>query len=199
MTSRIRLLLIALFVIMVMLACRAPFMATPVAKVEGDLPVLRPSVTPTPTFTPTATSTPTPTPTPTNTPTPTITPTPSITPTPTATTLPLNLQLRVFEDIWAIINEGYVYPDFNGLDWNAIHIEYRALVESGLTNEEFYNAMMEMIMRLGDEHSFLLDPDRAAEAAAEAHGGTITATSQAGQGSTFRLSLPIPKESEDRG
>ncbi len=37
------------------------------------------------------------------------------------------------------------------------------------------------------------------KAAAEAHGGTIAATSQAGQGSTFRLSLPVPKKSEDRG
>jgi C-terminal processing protease CtpA/Prc len=63
-----------------------------------------------------------------------------------------------------------VYPDFNGLDWNAINQEYRQIIASGLTNDQFYLAMSDVITRLGDDHSFFLDPQQVAKLEAKLMG-----------------------------
>jgi carboxyl-terminal processing protease len=97
----------------------------------------------------------------------------SVTPTPTA--IPVmevntSTQLEIFEELWHIVNEEYLYPDFNGVDWAAVGEEYRAVVQAGLTPEEFYRAMDEMIFRLGDDHSVFLTPGEVAEEEAELAG-----------------------------
>jgi C-terminal peptidase prc len=94
------------------------------------------------------------------------TPAPSATPLPTRTATatqtaappPSSLQLRTFEQIWEIVDREYLYPDFNGLDWEEIHAEYRQRIGAGMTDDAFYLAMDEMISRLGDEHSVFLSP-----------------------------------------
>ena len=68
------------------------------------------------------------------------------------------MQLQVFEELWQIVDTQYLYPDFNGLDWNSIHQEYRQRIEAGMNNPDFYQAMREMIDRLGDDHSVFLSP-----------------------------------------
>jgi carboxyl-terminal processing protease len=164
------------------LACQAvtrPFerLSTPTpfpSATLQDLESLNPTTSP-PTVQPTLLDTPTPrhelAPLATNTPRPTITETSQgEPPTPTATQLPLQLQLSIFEDLWKIVHDEYLYLDFNGLDWDAIHIEYRQKIEDGLTNAEFYLAMDEMIFRLGDDHSVFLNPEAAAEEDAEYEG-----------------------------
>ena len=119
-----------------------------------------PSSTPSPTATRTLTPTlPPPTATSTTTPTATLLP-PTATITPTA--LSLDLQLRVFEDLWQLVQDEYLYPDFNGLDWEAVRILYDARIRSGLTNAEFYLAMDEMIFSLNDNHSIFLSPEMVA-------------------------------------
>lgn len=130
-----------------------------------QFPFTRPTATPsaTATHTPlpptnTATATPTATPVPpTSTPSPT--PTPTLTPRPTASPA----QLRVLDELWNIIDQNYIYEDFNGLDWEAVYQEYRRKVEAGVSNEEFYQAMSEMVASLGDEHSTYFSPDEAKE------------------------------------
>jgi len=77
------------------------------------------------------------------------------------------LQLEVFDDLWQTIWESYIYPDFNGLDWEAIREEYRPLVEAGLSDEQFYLTMNEMIFRLEDDHSVYLSPRDVQEEDAE--------------------------------
>jgi carboxyl-terminal processing protease len=119
------------------------------------LPTLRPTITPTPPL-------PTPSPTFTSTATPTITPTAR----PTAS----SRQMRVFEQLWGLVNENYLYPDFNGLDWKAVREEFRQRIEAGLSIEEFYQAMSEMIERLGDDHSRYLSPDDVVRAESELSG-----------------------------
>ncbi len=106
-----------------------------------------------PTHTPTSPPTQTPTYTPTSTPTPT----PSATPRPT----PSPIQFEVFEDLWSTVKKDYLYPDFNGLDWDAIHAEYRQRIQAGLYPTDFHAAMVEMIQRLNDDHSFFLSPNEA--------------------------------------
>jgi C-terminal processing protease CtpA/Prc len=75
--------------------------------------------------------------------------------------------LQVFEEVWGVVNENYLYADFNGLDWNAVHEEYNQRIQAGMSNAEFYNALDGMISRLGDEHSSYFSPQEAAELDAE--------------------------------
>jgi carboxyl-terminal processing protease len=112
---------------------------------------------PSPTPQPTATATLTPPPTATNTPVPTLTRMAVIDP------LAMTRQLASFEELWGIVQRDYLYPDFNGLDWEAVHQEYRQRIEAGLSDEEYYQAMAEMIFSLGDDHSMYLSPSEARE------------------------------------
>lgn len=67
-------------------------------------------------------------------------------------------QLDVFREMTEIIDQVYVYPDFNGKDWEAIKDSYRAKIDAGLETEVFYTEMRAMIYELGDEHSDYLSP-----------------------------------------
>ncbi len=69
----------------------------------------------------------------------------------------------MFTKLWETVRDTYVYPDFNGLDWDEVNRRYRARVEMGLEDEGFYQAMREMIDELGDEHSAFNSPQEVAE------------------------------------
>lgn len=118
----------------------------------------------TPLDTPTLQPTGTPTGTPTASPAPTITSTETIPPTPS------ELQLLVFEDLWKAVKEDYLYDDFNGQDWDAVYIKYRSKILAGVTNDDFYQAMDEMISLLGDDHSIFLSPEETESGNAEFEG-----------------------------
>lgn len=79
-------------------------------------------------------------------------------------------QIEIFEELWGIVNKDYLYEDFNGLDWQAVYDEYLQKIEAGLSNEEFYISMAEMINLLGDDHSAYLNPNQAAEEDAQYNG-----------------------------
>lgn len=131
------------------LSCQAAYQAfsapQPTQLHSQERQLLRASPTPIP---PTATPTPRPSPTPPPTTTPTISPSP--------------IHFRVFENLWQAVNENYLYSDFNGQDWNSIRLEYRQRIEQGLSNEDFYACMGEMISLLNDDHSVFLSPEDAA-------------------------------------
>lgn len=79
-------------------------------------------------------------------------------------------QVQVFEELWNAVDGNYLYPDFNGLDWDAIHAEYLGRIDRGLSEDDFYLAMAEMVSRLGDDHSAYFSPAEAARADAEYEG-----------------------------
>jgi len=79
-------------------------------------------------------------------------------------------QLRVLEELAGIVEEVYVYPDFNGKDWNEIRSRYKSKIEAGLDTESFYVEMQAMINELEDEHSFFLSPLEVKESEAELRG-----------------------------
>ena len=62
-------------------------------------------------------------------------------------------QRRTLTGLWNAVRDHYVYADFRGRDWDSIGARYRALVERGLTDEDFKAAMQAMLGELGDEHS----------------------------------------------
>jgi len=68
---------------------------------------------------------------------------------------------QVFLRTWQFVADHYVDPDFNGLDWNAIRIEYEARARAAQTMSEFYALMVEMVSRLNDGHSVFLPPQQA--------------------------------------
>lgn len=74
---------------------------------------------------------------------------------------PSALQAKLLDEIWKTINDNYLYRDFNGLDWNAIHAEYAQRIAAGLTDDQFYQDMYEMVQRLGDNHSTFFSPTQA--------------------------------------
>ena len=67
-------------------------------------------------------------------------------------------QLRILKDLSDVVTEVYVYPDYNGKDWNEIQTRYQGKIEAGLDTEAFYTEMQNMIGELGDDHSFFLSP-----------------------------------------
>ncbi|HJS18630.1 MAG TPA: S41 family peptidase [Anaerolineales bacterium] len=67
-------------------------------------------------------------------------------------------QLRILSELGNIVEEVYVYPDFNGKDWREIESRYKTMIEAGLDTETFYLEMQNMIGELEDEHSFFLSP-----------------------------------------
>ena len=165
------LFLLFILLLLTSLACQAVFSVwqsppTPTSSpsqthfVITNTSTIAPSLTPLPTLTPTPTLSPSPTPLPPS-------PTNTLTPDPTA----VAHQLQAFEQLWEVINENYLYPNFNGLDWNAIHAEYTQRIENGLSEADFYLSMHEMVASLGDEHSVYFSPYEAAEADAEFAGG----------------------------
>ena len=72
----------------------------------------------------------------------------NLTSTPDALFTPSQIQLDIFEELWHLVNDEYLYADFNGLDWNAVYEEYSERVKTGMSNEEFYLSMDEMIAQL---------------------------------------------------
>lgn len=141
-------LLFLVLILLITLSCQA---------VTG---IFYPPVTPSPTVLSTATVTLTPIP---DTPIPSATNTiapPSATPDPTATLASLltNERLEIYEKLWEIINDNYIYADFNGVDWEAVHDEYYPKVVAAKDPETFYELLNQMIGLLNDEHSGFLNP-----------------------------------------
>ena len=146
--------------------------------------VFPPTVTPLPTLTLTPTASPTLTPTPlvpayippecASTPLATIPPDLALAqPTLESETNPdvsQSEQLQILEELANIVQDVYVYPDYNGKDWNEIQSRYRSKIEAGLDTASFYREMQAMIEELQDEHSFFLSPLEADESEAELRG-----------------------------
>jgi carboxyl-terminal processing protease len=138
--------------------------------------------TATPTATATATASPTPTATPlvpayippecSTVPLATISPDLAVQATPDfqVTEISKDEQLNVLHELGVIVRAIYVYPDYNGKDWNEIESRYRAKIEAGLDTQSFYDEMAALIEELGDEHSFFLSPIEVAESEAELRG-----------------------------
>lgn len=124
--------------------------------------IVSPTVAPTATLAPSATSLPTTTPLPTQTSEPTERVESSATPSPEAPT-PVSVAQReqLFNEVWTIINSHYLYPDFRGHDWNAIHDEYQIQIQQAESNEAFYSLLTDMVAQLDDRHSRFLAPSAA--------------------------------------
>jgi len=99
-------------------------------------------------------------------PTPTGKPTATLPPTPDAAAPfiePNARYQRIFQRVWSLVDEIYVYEDYNGVDWDAVWTEYNSRVAVISDNADFWALMQEMIAQLDDQHSAYLTPEQAAE------------------------------------
>jgi carboxyl-terminal processing protease len=144
--------------------------------------VFPPTATPIPTATQTATIVPTPTPEPLRpayippecaaVPLATLPPNPAIRATPDVEVAEISQeqQLSILSELENLVEDFYVYPDYNGKNWNAMVSRHQAQIEAGLDTQSFYDEMDAIIEELGDEHSAFLSPMEVAEWDADLRG-----------------------------
>jgi len=60
--------------------------------------------------------------------------------------------LESFEHIWKTVRDKHWDPGLGGLDWQAVHREFRPRLEQSTTTERARSIMNEMIARLGQSH-----------------------------------------------
>jgi carboxyl-terminal processing protease len=53
-------------------------------------------------------------------------------------------QTRTFEALWKHIEDSYVYYDTADVDWTALHDQYQAKIDSGLSEEEFASLLSDL-------------------------------------------------------
>lgn len=70
-------------------------------------------------------------------------------------------QRRIFNQFWSIVDARYVYPDFNGFDWNKARDESLQRIDAGLSDADFHDMLADLVDSLGDEHSSFLSPEQA--------------------------------------
>ncbi|GIV92593.1 S41 family peptidase [Chloroflexus aurantiacus] len=95
---------------------------------------------------------------------PALTPT-AIPPTPTAALItptppPLDATLRqqIFTEVWTTINEHYLDPTFNGVDWARVRAEYGARALAAEDDAAFFAVISAMVRLLRDDHSRFVPP-----------------------------------------
>ena len=79
-------------------------------------------------------------------------PSPAPEPTPDAPLLmPEQARLDLFDAVWGTINEGYLDPDFAGVDWASVGDEYAPYFLQTENAWEVYDLVKEMVGLLGDD------------------------------------------------
>jgi len=67
-------------------------------------------------------------------------------------------QQGVVDAIDAVVRDHYLYPDFNGTDWERAVAALTTNVATGLDTARFYEHIAGLITSLGDEHSYVETP-----------------------------------------
>lgn len=58
------------------------------------------------------------------------------------------LQRRTFDQLWSLVDENYVYEDFNGVDWIAVKNEYQSRLDGQVSADEFDAILQSMLGEL---------------------------------------------------
>ena len=67
-------------------------------------------------------------------------------------------QRDMWEKVWSTVNDSYAYADFRGFDWAGERERMRSRIDSGMSRDTFYEALLRVTIQLGDEHSDFFDP-----------------------------------------
>jgi len=68
-------------------------------------------------------------------------------------------RVKIFEQVWKLVNENYYSTSFNGVDWNRVHERYLPLAQSAPNDDEFYTVLRHMVGELRDAHTQVFTPE----------------------------------------
>ncbi len=92
-------------------------------------------------------------------------PSPTVQPTIAASNLPTprpvldaTLRQQIFTEVWTTINEHYLDPTFNGVDWAAVRAEYGPRALAAPDDATFFEVISAMVRLLRDDHSRFVPP-----------------------------------------
>ncbi len=68
---------------------------------------------------------------------------------------------KIFNQVWETINKKYYDENFNGVDWKKVREDYRPKVEAAKSDDEFYEAIKQMVRELQDAHTRFWTPKEA--------------------------------------
>ena len=57
-----------------------------------------------------------------------------------------------FEALWQIIDQQYCFLDYKGIDWDAIHRQYSALITDDMSHDGLFEVLGNMLAELRDGH-----------------------------------------------
>jgi carboxyl-terminal processing protease len=75
---------------------------------------------------------------------------------PAGVALDTDTRQRAYDFVWTRVNEAYVDPKLNGVDWKKVGQEYQPKVLSAPTDEAFWKNLDNMVGELGDAHTRVL-------------------------------------------
>ena len=65
-----------------------------------------------------------------------------------------------FEQLWKIIDERYCFLEEKGIDWDAVHDKYGKLVKPGISDDDLFDILSQMLYELKDGHVNLSSSSR---------------------------------------
>jgi carboxyl-terminal processing protease len=71
-----------------------------------------------------------------------------------------NLRRETFELVWQTVNQSFYDPNFNGVDWKAVHDRYAAQLDRLTSDAELYSLLQSMINELHQSHFWIIPPDK---------------------------------------
>jgi hypothetical protein len=71
---------------------------------------------------------------------------------------PANDPEQVFEFLWNDINNRYAYFELKSIDWVEVKKRYQPMVYTGMTDEELFDVLADMLFELEDGHVNLTSP-----------------------------------------
>ncbi|MEK6335588.1 MAG: S41 family peptidase [Acidobacteriota bacterium] len=64
-----------------------------------------------------------------------------------------------FEIVWQTVNKSFFDPNFNGVDWKAVHDRYAPLVARTTSDRELYSLLQLMVNELHQSHFWIIPPE----------------------------------------
>jgi len=113
-----------------------------------------------------------------------------------------------FDVVWETIEERHFDPEHNGVDWDAVRLEYRPMVEDTRTEAEVRAVLSRMISELGQSHFVIIpapdetdetmvDDDQDDESTGSVSSTEIASGTTSEATSTSNPELPRPAAPED--
>ena len=61
-------------------------------------------------------------------------------------------RIKIFEQVWNNVNEHFYDSNFNGIDWEKKHIEYKAKIEDCNNSDTLFSLLNKMLFELNSSH-----------------------------------------------